>query len=293
MTQLYMLVLLLCLLPTINGRPVVKVILNNGIMPTPSGYECNQQDLAEIQRVIEGTTRRLETVPETIPNNERNLQTTRYRARCLDYCRGYTTGTCVASVCVGFRRRTNSKERRSTTKKTNVRGMRRSSQDEQHSRELTVCDDHILRVNQGLDDLLVQPTVTDSCKAVLRSYRDVSCFDEKQYAAIESFTLWNAETYVVIKENIQNGDTICYTPALVNIEASPNACVDQVKLRLTGPLTVIQYESQGPYTLFGGKNNNYQEMSGRTLPIGAYTIESHLDGSLTPYYKVSFSIAAC
>ena len=323
--------LLLLLLLTILIRPVqveardvIKVILNNGVMPTVNGDYCNEQDLMLVDLVIDGGViyaddeqeddgeddeddgeddrrRRRQlakdeqsplpvdetTTPTGSKSPIRSLKS--YSRKCEGYCRAFARGTCRVTNCIGYRRQRRQLLREGTT-----------------SRRLSLCDDNIRRVEVGLRN--IAPALSPSCAKVLQGQKSITCFDETQLAMIDSFTLWNTDTKTIVKEQMpQNNYIICIpknattTPARYNIEAIPNACVEEVQLKLTsstGTTVKTNTMAEGPYTIFGsstgsGHHGDYDYLLGRRLSVGTYTLTTTLPGSLTPSKQIKFQAKVC
>lgn len=204
---------------------------------------------------------------------------TSYSKKCASYCQGYATGCCRVSGCLGYRRQ------------------RQLLQNRQ--RRLSVCAANIARVTTGLQNV----NVTSSCKKILQNSTSITCFDEVQYAMIESFALWNMETRSIIQENMPNNMTICIpntatsTPRYT-IEAIPNACVEEVRLLMTGPnnMDLLKIRDLGPYTIFGSATDNYGDydtMFSRRLSIGTYHLTSILPNSTYPNKQLQFYVKKC
>ena len=119
----------------------------------------------------------------------------------------------------------------------------------------------------------------------------MTCFDDVRDAQIEGFNLWNADTDTIIAANMQNFTSFCQSSSNLNIEAVANACVEEVEMRLSGPVNVVaDIEEMTTYTIFGSQDGN---LFGRRLPIGTYTVSTVLDGSYTPKSRVTFTVKQC
>lgn len=256
------------LLPLVESKLKLTVLLNKGVLPTKEGYNCNANDTILIQNAIEEDD-----------DDDRRLQKT--KVKCKDECRGLVSGSCHVTGCKGFRRQLEKDQRANR-----LTGHRKlySNND--------VCSFGIDALNKKLDSLLPQLSV--GCRPVVQSNRAVTCFDDVRYARIDGFNLWNADTDTVVATNIQNSTTFCYTNSNLNIEAVANACVDEVEMRLSGPVSESEdSEDTAPYTIFGFQYGNRNNLYGRRLPIGTYTVSTELEDSFTPKSRVTFSVKKC
>jgi hypothetical protein len=100
-----------------------------------------------------------------------------------------------------------------------------------------------------------------------------------QQARVLSFTLWNVDTMTPSKENVQDGDSFCYSASKFTIEALPNACVETVLFWLGGPEGGYNdaWGSEGPYTMFHFVSRT--KYMGKTLPIGSYELTTYIPDS--------------
>jgi hypothetical protein len=111
-------------------------------------------------------------------------------------------------------------------------------------------------------------------------------------AVVQSFTLWNSDTMKVVKENVKNGDSFCYTNSKLTIEALPNACVTTVEFWLDGPQGGQNqaFGNEGPYTLYHFYSQT--QYMGETLPVGSYTLYTHIPES-AKRQTLTFRIKKC
>jgi hypothetical protein len=265
------------LFPFVEAGLVITMILNNGTVPTTEGNSCNSDDMKLIKKLLGmKDDSRLLWNPNKQGTRDRDL---RYAAKCKANCLGYATGTCLAKDCVGYRR--NRQERTLRQSITN------------HVRELDNaldnCGKELVKMNKDIEKLLLK--LSGSCKPIIQSQRNLKCFDDVLYAMIESFTLWDATTDTVIKENVKSGDTFCYSNNTFNIEAVANACVDKVDFRLQGPIIFNDDAKDGPFTIFG--LNEEDDFNGKILPIGSYTLYTELKKSIYPPAPLTFTIKKC
>jgi hypothetical protein len=269
-TSFYFAVTYACsfLLSLVVSELKMTVLLNNGVLPSQEGYNCNANDSLLIQSAI-------------VSLYNRDLQKT--KAQCKDACSGYVSGSCHVTGCTGFRRQLEQQDPR----KNRLSGNRRLNIEDD-----AVCAFGIDLLNKKLDGLL--PQLSTSCRPLVQSRRVVSCFDDVRYAMVEGFNIWNADTDTVLATNVQNSTSICFTKSNLNIEAIANACVKEVHMTLTGPVKDAD-DSKGtaPYTLFGFESNNRKNLYGRQLPIGTYTVSSELQDSFTPTSRVTFTVKKC
>ena len=246
----------------------MTVVLNNGVLST-EGYSCTANDSLLIQNSIK----------DGDDDDDRRLQ--KSRTKCRDECRGVVSGLCYVTGCLGFRRQLESDQR-----SNRLSGHRKLYDDD------VVCDYAIGALNKKLDSLL--PQLSASCRPLVKSKRAVTCFDDVRHARIEGFNLWNADTDTVVASNIQNFTTFCLTSSNLNIEAVANACVEEVEMRLSGPVSESEdSEDTAPYTIFGFQYGNRNNLYGRRLPIGTYTVSTELEDSYTPKSRVTFTVKKC
>jgi hypothetical protein len=88
---------------------------------------------------------------------------------------------------------------------------------------------------------------------------------------VTSLTLMDAATDQEIKE-LKKGDVINLSEAgngLFSIRANTSGPIDQVTLKLQGPVKYTRTEKAFPYALFGDIEGDY---GGRALPAGKYTL---------------------
>jgi hypothetical protein len=244
----------------------MTVIFNKGVIPSQEGYSCNANDALLIQNVIE------------VDDDDRRLFKT--RAQCRDECRGYVSGSCHVTGCGWYRRQLQKDPRNNR-----LLGNRKLNDD-------AVCSFGLTTVNKKLDSLL--PQLSANCRPLVQSRREVTCFDDVRFARIDGFNLWNADTDTVVASNFQNFTSFCYTNSNLNIEAIANACVKEVEMRLSGPVSEFEdSEDTAPYTIFGFQSSNRKNLYGRRLPIGTYTVTTELEDSFTPRSRVTFSVRKC
>jgi hypothetical protein len=256
---------LICLFSasSIDAKLILKIILNDGNTPDDPNIYCNNDDVQKMMHILDADE--IAGVDETYYEERRRFLRSdilsnvskhgtrilpkKYPAKCQENCMGYATGTCIAKNCEGYRR------------DKYDRGLLNT-----HDQNL-LCEDGLYQFNQEIDALV--PHLSSSCQPIVESLRSVSCFDDVRYAQIESFTFWNADTDTIIKENVQNGASIC-SRNYVNIEAVANACVEKVTFYLDGPVsTYNEVYGVGPYTVFGTKSD--VDYIGTRLPVGYYT----------------------
>jgi hypothetical protein len=257
-----------------QARLVMTVLLNNGTLPTAEGYTCTANDSMMIQKII-GSDEDEEDGEDRRSNLRKS--TRKLPSYCRDACRGYVSGSCHVTGCLGYRRRKN----RSLTMSTN-----RELDDE----DSVICADGLVKLNQELDFII--PKLSVNCRPVLQSMRVVSCFDDVRYAAVNSFTLWDATNDSIVQSNIQNNTSFCYNNNTWNIEAVANACVEKIYIKVSGPIsTSREIETTTPYSIF--RNVGDTDILGRKFPVGKYTVQTKLEGSMTPTSKVTFIVKAC
>ena len=263
-------------LPTmVDGKLIMTVILNGGVLPTVEGYDCNENDSQLITTTI--------GADDDDEDDGRRLMT--YSKRCRDACKFYAAKTCRTTGCVGYRRRKLQKSKRAIRMLAN-----RKLDETENGDDEAICAGGMAALNSDLDNLL--PQLSEGCRSVVQNMRAVSCFDDVRFALVESFSLWNADTDTIVQANIQNNTSFCYTNSTMNIEAVTNACVDEMDLSIKGPVSQLHnIESSGPFSIFGHEGEN--DFLGRNLPVGTYTIQSTLYGSLTPTSKVTFMVKNC
>ena len=258
------------LLPLAVSFLEITVLLNKGVLPTEEGYNCNETDSELIAKVLEDDD-----------DYDRRL-ITKTATQCKRDCQGYVPGSCHIKGCQGYRRQLE-RERRTNR----LSGKRKLVVDEK-----IVCAYGMEVVNKQLDDLL--PHLSDSCRPVVQFQRELTCFDDVRYAQILGFNLWNADTDTIVATHFQNATRFCYTNSNLNIEAVANGCVDEVDMRLSGPVNEFEdTEDTAPYTVFGFQYSNRKNLYGKRLPIGTYTVTTELEDSFTPKNRVTFSVVRC
>lgn len=256
------------LLPLVVSELKMTVMLNNGVLPTKEGYTCTPNDSKLINNAIVDKGRRLQT---------------KTKAQCKDECAGVVSGSCHVTGCKGFRRQLESKNLR-----TNHMAGNRKLNDADDA----VCSYGMEQLNKKLDALL--PTLSASCQPVVKSMRNVTCFDDVRYAKVEGFNLWNADNDTIVATNFKDSASFCYTNSKLNIEAIANACVERMEMNLVGPVEEKEdSRDTAPYTIFGFDDNNRNNLFGRRLPVGKYTVTTELEDSFTPKSKIKFTIKKC
>ena len=255
-------------------------MLNKGVLPTKEGYTCTPNDSILIKNAIDsGDDDDDDDNDDDDDDRRRQLKT---KAKCRDECEGIVAGSCHVTGCKGFRRQLKSKNLR-----TNRLFRKRELYDDD-----AVCSFGLETLNKELNALL--PKLSASCQPVVKSMREVTCFDDVRYAKIEGFNLWNADTDTIVATNFKNSTTFCYTSSNLNIEAVANACVEEVEMRLSGPVSEVEdSEDIAPYTIFGFNDGDRKNLNGRRLPIGKYTVSTKLEDSQTPISKVTFTVKKC
>ena len=272
----------------------MKIVLNNGV--APSGAFCNADDLQRMMDILDAAeisgagqtyyNRRLRGSSNSSILSNSNEQETRnlqkYPAQCRQNCVGYATGTCVARLCIGYRR--NERDRALTQSLANDNSRELSQQLE--------CAEGLSQFNSEIDALV--PQLSSSCRPIVQSSRSVSCFDDVRYAQVESFTLWNADTDTIVKENVKNGDSFCYSDSKLTLEVVTNACVERVIFWLGGPAEGYNeaWQSDGlPYTLF--QSNSLTDYNGEKFPVGCYSMGTHIPTSTVTQPTLKFRVEKC
>ena len=271
----------------------MKIVLNNGV--APSGAFCNADDLQRMMDILDAAeisgagqtyyNRRLRGSSNSSILSNSNEQETRnlqkYPAQCRQNCVGYATGTCVARLCIGYRR--NERDRALTQSLANDNSRELSQQLE--------CAEGLSQFNSEIDALV--PQLSSSCRPIVQSSRSVSCFDDVRYAQVESFTLWNADTDTIVKENVKNGDSFCYSDSKLTFEAVTNACVEKVNFWLGGPTEGYNeaFGSEGPYTMF--HFNSATDYIGENFPVGCYSLSTRIPTSTMSQPTIKFRIEKC
>ena len=182
----------------------------------------------------------------------RQLRASRSAITCTvcrqENCLGFPWGQCKALFCSSC---------------TNHRGLQ--EQDE--------CDN--LRDELEAKHVAALPSVSASCQEKLAT-RNLDCYtvlEDGQAGSsnIHSVTLWNADTDVIIEENLVNGTSICENGYHFSFEAITGANVKQVKFELYG-LTDYNYihtEAGAPFTMFAEEDRN---IIGQMYQAGSYEI---------------------
>jgi hypothetical protein len=210
---------------------------------------------------------------------DRSLQTS---LDCKALCAGSVSPYCHVTRCSGRRRLHEDSDK--------DHSLALSNWNERSLLSAPTCDSGIAELNTALNSLL--PQLSSMCRPLVKKYRDVSCFDDRDTSSIDSFSLWNTYTDIVVKDRLVNGDSICYSTSPLTIEANSNTCVNNLQFKMEGPIKVVQNQiGAGPYALFGFDTDD--NFIGSVLPVGKYTITTKLAGSNLPNTQVTFSITKC
>jgi hypothetical protein len=249
------------LVPVVVSELKMQVLLNNGVLPTKEGYTCTPNDTLLMKSALAYLDE----------DDRRSLKT---KAKCKEECVGQAAGSCIITGCKGFRRQ------------LRVSANRKMYDDD------VECEEGISMLEKSLDALI--PKLSAPCRPVVQSKRQVTCFDDVRYAQVLGFSMWNADTDTVVATNFTSGMTFCYTSRRLNIEAIVNACVREVDMRLSGPVSESEdSRDTAPYTIFGFDDDNRQNLYGRVLKVGKYTISSELEDSYTPKASATFTVKQC
>ena len=249
------------LVPVVVSKLKMQVLLNDGVLPTKEGYTCTPNDTLLMQNAMAYLDE----------DDRRSLKT---KVKCKDECPRVAAGSCFITGCKGFRRQL------------------RVSEDRKMYDNDVDCDEGIDMLEKTLDALI--PKLSEACRPVVQSKRKVTCFDDVRYAQVLGFSMWNADTDTPVATNFTKGNTFCYTSSRLNIEAIANACVREVEIKLSGPISEREdSEGTAPYTLFGFQYGNRNNLYGRTLPVGTYTLTTQLDDSYTPKASTTFTVKRC
>jgi hypothetical protein len=240
-------------------------------------------------------------------NSTRELRT--FSNYCKNYCANYATGTCRATPCLGYRRRSLNKSGNST---------------KDHAK---TCQEGIAATQIQLNELITKNSISDSCKLFINNItRTSTCYDDVVYGEVEGYRVWNLtadsnvtntsgngnaygirapsllfESYTM--NTVDGGYAFCQT-TVFNIEIMTNACVDHAQITVHGP---NQYhfdrkESYSPFTLFTSStttdntdiNQKSKILLGQTLPyVGTYNITIVPDGIRTKTKQFDVTILDC
>jgi hypothetical protein len=264
----FFIMLLLVFGPTIaSAERMVRFLFN-------STQNCTAEDDLKIDAIFNITVRRRQLRMSSI-NTPREL----WASYCKDNCAGYVAGTCRATGCVGYRRR------------TSVGG--------DNERELQVsCADQVQAMNNQMNLFVTNNAVSSSCKAYLNpSLRSSECYDDVIYGEIENIRLWNmsASTQTLITDNMQNGQPICKNLNF-NIEAKVNPCVDLVLFRTISPTGVVIRENTDydvPYSAFGKTTAGTTMMKAKMSSVGIHTLIIAPDGIESKKRILQFNVTNC
>jgi hypothetical protein len=171
---------------------------------------------------------------------------------------------------------------------------RRAEEAEAHTsqpklRELTggTCEAQ----KQQILNELTQVVSTESIPVVVNQ-SPMTCFEIIDYCDVISFNVWNADTNMMIQENIANGALICKNNYQINIEAAADDCVSKVAFALKGPggFSHTRTEHTAGYFMYG---NSGAEVFGGTLNVGTYNLTVIPDDDLTLAESISFTVGVC
>ena len=200
----------------------------------------------------------------------RQLRASRSAITCTvcrqENCVGFPWGQCKALFCSSC---------------TNHRGLQ--EQDE--------CDN--LRDELEAKHVAALPSVSASCQEKLAT-RNLDCYtvlEDGQAGSsnIHSVTLWNADTDVIIAENLVNGTSICENGYHFSFEAVAGSNVEHVKFELYG-LTDYNYihtEAGAPFTMFAEEDRN---IIGQMYQAGSYEIILTPDDNIDRKVGLEFQI---
>jgi hypothetical protein len=300
MKLLFLSLLTAVMVGSTDAERMIRMIFNSGISPTADTF-CSSSDNAHIDKIFHPIKRERylrEAMMTTSDNNEstdteitdRHVDRELWPTYCKNNCAGYTTGTCRATNCVGYRK----KNRRQT--------------------QTLTCDDQVQTVHAELD-LLMTTKLSSTCALYLkRENRIAECFDDVIYGAVENFVLWKSlkfnkdynpgksakpgqQAFTLVNNlksqgTVTNGFTICHYDR-INIEAVVNPCVKFINSTLTNPtgFTVSRTDGAIPYTVFGNDQNT---PLGRELPqLGTYTFTAIPDNMNYKKTSISFNVTRC
>jgi hypothetical protein len=205
-----------------------------------------------------------------LPSAGRQLRTSRSAISCsecrLDFCLGFLWSNCRVIFCSGCNGRRDLQER-------------------------DQCDE--VRDELEAKHVAALSSVSASCQETLAT-RNLDCYkvmEEKQAGSsnIHSLTLWNADTDVVVEENLVNGTSICENGYLFSFEAVAGADVKQVKFELYG-LTDYNYihtEVGAPFTMFAEEDRN---IVGQKYKAGSYELIVSPDDDMQRKVGIEFLV---
>ena len=206
-----------------------------------------------------------------LPSAGRQLRTSRSAISCSecrqDNCAGFTWTDCKTFYC---------------------RGCTSGRRDLQ---ERDACDD--VRDELEAKHVAAIPRVSASCQEKLAT-KTLDCYtvmEEPQIGSgnIHSLTLWNADTDVVVEDNLLNGTSVCENGYHFSFEAVAGADVKHVKFELYG-LTDYNYihtEAGAPFTMFAEEERN---IIGQMYQAGSYELIITPDDDMTRKVGIAFEI---
>lgn len=137
--------------------------------------------------------------------------------------------------------------------------------------------------------------VSTSCQEKLET-RTLDCYkvlqdEQAGLKNIHSITLWNADSDVIIEENLINGTSICENGFQFSLEAVAGTNVKQVKFELYGleSYNYIHTELEAPFTMFAEEDRN---INGHMYQAGTYEIIVTPDDDIQRKVGLEFSIKA-
>ena len=252
---------------TVTAERKIKYLFNS------TTDSCTTYDLDLIDAIFSNPLRTRRQLRS--PNTEQSQRDMLRSRKCSSDCAGVVRGYCHVSDCLGFRRELQSP----TTSK------------------FFTCAEETNDIDQRLQKLIDNKEVTESCQNFLHpSNREVSCYDNVIYGAIENVRLWNMSASLTNPELITDDLTdmfpICKS-LLFSIEAKVNTCVDFVHFRMDGPKYSRDHtEDDVPYSLFGDSDSN-QMYSRRLYNSGIYNLTIVPDGLESKKRTIQLNVLKC
>lgn len=271
--HLFLVALLAANFPARVSADLTVVSYINGVLST--------EDTAAVEQVVAslsppGGARR------GLRNQERDL----WSAFCDRACVGWPKNQCyiMYSKCVWRGRRISgieNEEAADEMPRPNYRELAVSSSE---------CDSKVTIAS----DAMVAAVSLDGKSTIVNS-TSFLCFAN---CAITGFRLWNADCDRVTRPSIQDGALICRNDYAFSIEILAEACVDNVRFRLSRDSAVLVERSEGtaPYTLFGNRQGDVEGPAAvglANMAAGAYTLTAIPDSDPDLTMSIAFTLMDC
>jgi hypothetical protein len=263
----------LYLLSIASGSPIIRILFNNGIA-LPNNQTCNYFDNYKIDAALKDIGSLLRRHRQLRVQNENKSHEHQDRklwpAYCKNNCAGFPQNMCRAVGCIGYRRELG-----------DVRGSKSDN------RDLLSCADQISEVNQVLNYLVANKTVSSSCRAVLQSPRNMTCYDDSIHGEIEYVNVFDLRNVTTLNSTPGNIKSLCKS-SVYFVDIHVNSCVDYLETVLTAPNgKVLVSNSTISFPYFGVVDGNLLNQT------GVYNLTATPDGVVDKKSTVSFQIRSC